>query len=77
MVVLLLLQKLYWQTGCVNIGEPLFSQALATAEHYQLPHEVLSAKQANARFPGDIGVFGAAPLCLQLCNLSCCTFRVQ
>uniref|UniRef100_A0A383VMB1 FAD dependent oxidoreductase domain-containing protein n=1 Tax=Tetradesmus obliquus TaxID=3088 RepID=A0A383VMB1_TETOB len=45
-------QKLYWQTGCVNIGEPLFSAARATADDQQLPHEVLTAQQANERFPG-------------------------
>jgi hypothetical protein len=51
-IALPVLQKLYWQTGCVNIGDPLFSQALATAVDQQLPHEVLTAQQANDRFPG-------------------------
>lgn len=46
------LQKLYWQTGCINIGDPVFSAARATAEHYQLPHEALTAQQAQDRWPG-------------------------
>jgi hypothetical protein len=70
-------QKLYWQTGCVNIGDPLFSQALATAVDQQLPHEVLTAQQANDRFPGAPQAFvNPAVHCLP-CFSTCLCFMGQ
>ncbi len=48
-------QTLLLKTGVLNVGEPssLFIQRLiASAERYQLPIEILDAKQVNQRFPG-------------------------
>lgn len=48
-------RSIFLKTGVLNIGErtrPFISTLIASAEEYQLPIEVLSAEQANARYPG-------------------------
>jgi hypothetical protein len=50
-----LLQTLFHRTGCLNIGDPACSAALASARTHNLPHELLSGADINQRFPGDTG----------------------
>jgi hypothetical protein len=45
-------QRLFWQTGVLNIGHQPFEGARATAVDQGLAHEVLTGKQAQQRFPG-------------------------
>ena len=52
------LQKLLHMTGCLEFADPAakpdncFATALLSCEEHGLEHEVLSAEQVNARFPG-------------------------
>lgn len=48
-------ESIFLKTGVLNIGErsrPFISTLIASAEEYQLPINVLSAEQANARYEG-------------------------
>ncbi|GBF88702.1 N-methyltryptophan oxidase [Raphidocelis subcapitata] len=45
-------RRLFTRTGVLNVGEPLVAGALASAREHGLPHQMLDANQAEARFPG-------------------------